>query len=232
MRHKDIALILATGESSLVKAAYRSGTPAIGVGQGNAPALICADADVDAAARLVIQSKSFDNGLICGCENHLVVDVAVRQACITALETHGAAVLTAEETRRFSDRAFDQVGGALRQDLIGQAAQWIGRSLDIQREWPISVIVVPLGLDGLAGPFGRAKLAPVLSLFTVDDVEQGLFVCKRLLARQEGGRTAMIYTHQQDLVERFAVEIAASRILVNAPGVQIGSGLDINSCRY
>ena len=92
MRHDGVALILATGGAGMVKAAYSSGTPAIGVGPGNAPAFVTVDADLDAAARHIVISKAFDNGLICGAEHHLVVDTRVRGPFVAALERHGAAV--------------------------------------------------------------------------------------------------------------------------------------------
>jgi acetaldehyde dehydrogenase/alcohol dehydrogenase len=96
MHHRGVSLILATGGVSMVKAAYSSGTPAIGVGPGNAPAWVCADADPDGAARLVVESKSFDYGVVCGSEHQLVVDATVREPFIAALQTCGAAVLTPE----------------------------------------------------------------------------------------------------------------------------------------
>jgi acyl-CoA reductase-like NAD-dependent aldehyde dehydrogenase len=229
MRHNDVTFILATGGANMVKAAYSSGTPAIGVGQGNAPAWICADADVDAAARLVVQSKSFDNGVICGSEQHLVVDRAVRQAFVAALEAQGAAVLTEDEARRFTARAFDRASGKIRRELIGQSAQRIADIMEIDRNWLIRLIVVRVGFDALDGSYGREKLAPVLSLFTVRDAEEGLTICQRLLANEERGHTAIIHTRNQELIEHFSAAIAASRILVNAPGahgcIGLGNGL-------
>jgi acyl-CoA reductase-like NAD-dependent aldehyde dehydrogenase len=97
MRHPDVAFILATGGMSMVRAAYSSGTPAIGVGPGNAPTWICADADLDLAAEAVIASKAFDNGVVCASEHNLLVDRAILQDFTAALVRHGAIVLRAEE---------------------------------------------------------------------------------------------------------------------------------------
>jgi len=229
MQHKDVGFILATGGAGVVKAAYSSGTPALGVGSGNAPAWICADADLQTAARLVVQSKSFDNGVICGSEQHLVVDASVRQAFVAALEAEGAAVLRPDEAEHFSTRAFDPRDGRLRWDLLGQSAQSIAGALDIRRAGQIRLIVVPVGRDALTGPQGREKLAPVLSLFTAGDIEDGMSLCMQLLANGGVGHTAIIHTRSTELVAQFGAEIAASRILVNAPGAQgcigIGTGL-------
>jgi acyl-CoA reductase-like NAD-dependent aldehyde dehydrogenase len=102
MSHPGVALILATGGAGMVKAAYASGTPALGVGPGNAPVYIAADADIDAAARAIVASKPYDNGLICGAEHNLVADALVRDKLIAALEREAAAVLDVEEAGRFT----------------------------------------------------------------------------------------------------------------------------------
>ena len=230
MRHRGVSLILATGGVSMVKAAYGSGTPAIGVGPGNAPAWVCADADPDEAARLVVGSKSFDYGVICGSEHQLVVDATVREPFLAALQTCGAAVLTPEEVSRFTERAFDPKTRHLRREFVGQSAEHIARATGVeQREPPIRLLVAPVTLEAIEGPYGREKLAPVLSLFTVDGEEEGLAACKKILANEGLGHTAIIHTRSPKLVERFGSEILASRVLVNAGGSQgcigIGNGL-------
>jgi acetaldehyde dehydrogenase/alcohol dehydrogenase len=220
MAHRDVALILATGGPSMVKAAYSSGTPAIGVGPGNAPAWICGDADLEAAAHKVIDSKSFDNGILCGSENHLVVDGSVRGAFVSALEAHGAAVLTPDEVGRLTSHVIDSQTGHLRRGVVGQSAWRIAREAGIWRDTPIRLIVVPVDLDELHGPYGGEKLAPILSLFTVDGEEKGLALCKRLLAREGAGHTATIHTQDPRLAERYGLEMPANRILINSPAAQ------------
>lgn len=220
MAHKDVSFILATGGPSMVKAAYSSGTPAIGVGPGNAPAWICSDADPETVARQVIDSKSFDNGILCGSENHLVVDRSLREAFVLALEAHGAAVLTPAEADRLTAHVIDAQTGHLRRDVLGQSAQRLAREANILRDTPIHLIVVPVDLDELHGPYGGEKLAPILSLFTVDGQEEGLALCKQLLAREGVGHTAIIHTQYPQLAERYGLEMPASRILINSPGSQ------------
>jgi acetaldehyde dehydrogenase/alcohol dehydrogenase len=225
MRHEGVSFILATGGPSMVKAAYSSGTPAIGVGPGNAPVWVCSDADPKAAARMVIGGKSFDNGVICGSENNLVVDASVREPFIAALKAHGAAVLTSDEIDRFTPVVFDAEKGHLRRELVGQSAQRIAEKAGIKRDDPIRLIVAPLETDRVDGPYGREKLAPILSLFTVDGVAAGLELCKRILNNEGIGHTAVIHTNDPDLVERFGLEMPASRILVNCPGSQGCAGI-------
>jgi acyl-CoA reductase-like NAD-dependent aldehyde dehydrogenase len=229
MRHPGVSLILATGGAAMVKAAYSSGTPAIGVGSGNVPALVCADADPAAAAAAVVQSKSFDHGIICGSEDNLVVEAAVDGPFRAALEAAGAAVCSAEETARVAAHAFDPGDGHLRRQVLGQAAERIAAAAGVRRERPVRVLVLPLGLDRVDGPLGREKLAPLLSLFCVADPEAGLAVCQRLLANQGAGHTAVIHTADQALQQRFAEQVPASRILVNGPAthgcIGVGTGL-------
>ena len=229
MRHPQVSLILATGGAAMVKAAYSSGTPAIGVGSGNVPALVCADADPAAAAAAVVESKSFDHGIICGSEDNLIVESGVAGPFLAALEAAGAAVCTAEEAARVAAHAFDPGDGHLRREVLGQAAQAIAEAAGVRRQRPVRVLVLPLALDQVDGPLGREKLAPLLSLFTVDGTEQGLAVCQRLLANQGAGHTAVIHTADQALQQRFAEQVPASRVLVNGPAthgcIGVGNGL-------
>lgn len=218
MRHEGIDLILATGGADMVKAAYSSGTPAIGVGPGNAPAFVAADADIDAAVRCIAMSKTFDNGLICGAEHHLVVDARVHGRFVQALERHGAAVLTDDEVDEFMSKVVDRSGKAFRLEIIGQTAQAIAARTAITRPYPIRLLIVPTDSAASSNPLTGEKLAPVLSLFAVRDEEHGLKVCRTLLAHAGAGHTAIIHSRNQALVERFGEAMPASRILVNAPG--------------
>jgi acyl-CoA reductase-like NAD-dependent aldehyde dehydrogenase len=228
MRHPQVSLILATGGTAMVRAAYSSGTPAIGVGSGNVPALVCADADPVAAAAAVVESKAFDHGIICGSEDNLVVEANVAGPFQAALERAGAAVCTPEETARVAAAAFDP-DGHLRREVLGQPASAIADAAGVRRDGPVRVLVLPLAMDQLDGPLGREKLAPLLSLFTVDGTGQGIEVCKRLLANQGAGHTAVIHTGDQALQQRFAEEVPASRVLVNGPAthgcIGVGNGL-------
>jgi acyl-CoA reductase-like NAD-dependent aldehyde dehydrogenase len=222
MRHPGVSLILATGGAGMVKAAYSSGTPAIGVGPGNAPVYIAADADPDAAAAAIVSSKPFDNGLVCGAEQNLVVDTYVHEALVAALERHGAAILNAAEIRRLRSSALHPSGRVLGRTIIGQPAQAIAAAAQIERHYPIKLIVLPLGTDevGLRTPFAREKLAPMLSLFAVDGEVNALALCRDILAIEGAGHTAVIHTGSPDRAERFGLAMPASRILVNAPAVQ------------
>jgi acyl-CoA reductase-like NAD-dependent aldehyde dehydrogenase len=218
MHHPGVSMILATGGTAMVKAAYSSGTPAIGVGPGNAPAWICADADVEAAARMVVASKAFDHGLICGSENNLVVDRSVREAFIGALRQAGAAVLDAAECERLARVAFD--GDHLSRTVLGQAATAIAAQAGIEVPAGVRLLVAPLPLGAMPGPFGREKLAPILSLFTADGEDDGIGLCLRLLGNGGAGHSAVIHTRSERLQLSFAQQMPVSRIMVNGPAAQ------------
>ena len=225
MKHPDIALILATGGPSMVKAAYSSGTPAIGVGAGNAPVWITADADLQAAAQMVVSSKSFDNGVLCGSENNLVVDASVLQEFTQALEASGAKVLTSDEKHRFMVKAFDAETHTIQRDLIGKSAMVIAQKTDIKPKGEIKLIVIPAALDELSTPLAHEKLAPMLSLFVVKGEAEGFALCKKIIGAEGSGHTANIHTRDEKLAARYALEMPASRVLVNTPGSQGCAGI-------
>jgi acyl-CoA reductase-like NAD-dependent aldehyde dehydrogenase len=178
---------------------------------------------------MVIQSKSFDNGIICGSENNLVVVASARDDFVEALKAHGAIILRPDEKNRFTAQIFDPDYARLQRSIVGKSAQWIADYADIERDRGFRLIVVPIRRDELQGPYGHEKLAPIASLSTVSDEIEGLQVCSHILDNQGRGHTAVIHTHDQELIDRFGREIEASRILVNTPASQgcigIGTGL-------
>jgi len=227
MRHPSVSMILATGGAAMVKAAYSSGTPAIGVGPGNAPAWVCADADVEAAAQMVVAGKAFDHGIICGSENNLVVDQSVRETFIGALRQAGAAVLDATECERLARVAFD--GEHLSRNVLGQAATAIAAQAGIEVPVGTRVLVAPLPRQAVPGPFGGEKLAPILSLFTADGQDDGIGLCRQILGNGGSGHTAVIHTRSERLQLSFAQQMPVSRVLVNISAAQgcigVGNGL-------
>jgi acyl-CoA reductase-like NAD-dependent aldehyde dehydrogenase len=225
LSHPGVSLVLATGGAAMVKAAYSSGTPAIGVGPANTPTLICADADPDQVAQAVVLSKSFDNGLICGAEHNLIVEQPLREALIAAFERAGAAVLSADETRRLLKTAVDPETHGWRGQIVGQSAEAIAGFMKITRAYPIRLIVAPTDDAAPENPLAGEKIFPVLSLFTVEDAAAGITLARRLLEAHGAGHTAGIHTGNPALIERFGRLLPAGRILVNSPSVQGVVGL-------
>ena len=218
MRHRDVSFILATGGPSIVKAAYSSGTPAIGVGAGNAPVYITKTADLEKTAKTIVGSKSFDNGVICGSENNLVIDSEVQDSFIEALKNNGAKVLNSEEIKKLTDAMFDPKTTKLQRDVIGKSALWIANKAEIEADETIKLLIVPQPLDQVSGLYGQEKLAPVLPLFPVTSESEALDICKNILIREGIGHTAIIHTEDKALAERYALTVAANRVLVNVGG--------------
>jgi acyl-CoA reductase-like NAD-dependent aldehyde dehydrogenase len=213
MSHKDVGLILATGGPSMVRAAYSSGTPAIGVGAGNAPAYIAADADPNAVAQAVILSKTFDNGLICGAEQHLVVDRAIADELRERLAEHGAIVLDADGTRQFMAEVFED-DGDLKMWFVGQSAEKLAAAGGVEAPGA-KLVVFEADASNPAGAQARERLAPVLSFFVVDGEDEGFALSRALLDYEGAGHTANIHTPDVDRQKRFAAAMPASRVLVN-----------------
>ena len=229
MQHDGIALILATGGASVVKAAYRSGTPAIGVGPGNAPAYVASDANLPAAARAIVEGKSFDHGIICGSEQHIVVDESVSALLLDELRTAGAAVLDASETKRLIRIAFDASSGALRSRWVGRSAAEIAAAASIHRHDGIRLLIFRASTASGRAIGRRERLAPIVSFHTVADAAEGMEACRALLAEDGTGHTAVVHSSSPELVTRFATALPVSRLLVNSPAglgcVGIGNGL-------
>jgi acyl-CoA reductase-like NAD-dependent aldehyde dehydrogenase len=174
---------------------------------------------------MVVASKGFDHGMICGSENNLVADRRVREEFIGALRAAGAAVLDPADGDRLARAAFDDADGRLRRAVLGQAATAIAAQAGIDVPAGTRLLVVPLPRDAVPGPWGREKLAPLLPLFTTDGRDDGLRLCRQILGNGGSGHTAIIHTRSQRLALSFAQQMPASRILVNSPGAQGCIGL-------
>lgn len=218
MKHPDMSFILATGGPNMVRSAYQSGTPAIGVGKGNAPVWICDDTNLDLAAQRVIASKSFDNGVVCGSENNLLVDKSAMADFVKAAEQHGAAFLNAEEALRLREAAFDRE--RLLANWNGQPAKHIALAANIQRDYEIKLLIVPVDVMDFESPLLREKLAPVLSCIEVTDTDQALLHAKAILNLEGAGHTAIIHSDNKERIQAFSRVVDVSRVLVNSSGTQ------------
>ena len=199
--------------------------PAIGVGPGNAPTWVCSDADLESAAASIVDSKAYDNGIVCASEHNLLVDVAVEVEFRAALERHGAYVLRPYEIDLFVARVFDDETSHVRRELHGRSALELARRAGVDAPDSVRILVVPAHRDELRGPLGYEKMAPVSSLFAVVDDDDALDVSAQLLDNEGAGHTAIIYTGNERRIERFSRELPVSRVLVNAPGTQGSLGL-------
>lgn len=230
MTHKDINFILATGGPSMVKSAYQSGTPAIGVGKGNAPVWVTDNCDLEKAVKDIIFSKSFDNGIVCGSENNLLVDSPVYDEFLALAETHGGAALSPIEVDSLLEALFNK--GALNSDWVGRSAQDVCDFVGITRDYPIKLVFAPVPNGATASPLLKEKLIPILSVSKMDSPQQALTMAKTILDDEGAGHTAIIHCDDRSTVTDYSKVVDVSRILVNTPGtlgcIGANNGLELS----
>lgn len=225
--HPDIALILATGGTEMVRAAYSSGKPALGVGPGNVPAYIHKSADPTDAVSKILASKTFDNGTICSSEQSIVVDRDICPDVIRALTLQGAYFASEEEAQRLQSVLFT-TKGTMAPACVGRSCRTIADAARISIPDSTSVLIVrPRGI----GPeflLAREKLSPVLGFFEVDGPEQACKVCLDLLNLGGLGHSLSIHCKDHRIIEDFALHKPVSRLLVNTPSALGGIGSTTN----
>lgn len=222
MTHKDIRLILATGGGGLVKAAYSSGKPALGVGPGNVPAFIERTANVAHAVNCLAMSQSFDWGTFCCSEQSVIVDKSVEQECITEFKRQGGYLCTPEETK--SLEKLMPPGSAINPDLVGQSPTKIAQLAGFRVPEDTKVILARQTGVGDAHPLSREKLSPILAFYTVQNWQEGSKLATELLRYGGAGHTVALHSKSQDVIAQFGITQPASRIIVNGPSGPGGCG--------
>lgn len=223
MREAD--LILATGGPGMVKAAYSSGKPALGVGPGNTPALIDDSADLLLAVSSVIHSKTFDNGMICASEQSVVVLDSIYDAVKAEFLRRGCYVLNAEEAEKL--RGVILINGVLNAKIVGQTAHDIAALAGIDVPEKAKILIGEVESTELSEPFAHEKLSPVLAMYRAADFSDALQTADRLVRDGGYGHTASIYldeVNQKEKLAAFAHAMKACRVLVNTPSSQGGIG--------
>ncbi len=223
MREAD--LILATGGPGMVKAAYSSGKPALGVGPGNTPALIDDSADLLLAVSSVIHSKTFDNGMICASEQSVVVLDSIYDAVKAEFLRRGCYVLNAEEAEKL--RGVILINGVLNAKIVGQTAHDIAALAGIDVPEKAKILIGEVESTKLSEPFAHEKLSPVLAMYRAADFSDALQTADRLVRDGGYGHTASIYldeVNQKEKLAAFAHAMKACRVLVNTPSSQGGIG--------
>ena len=221
----DCDLTLATGGPGMVKAAYSSGKPAIGVGPGNTPAIIDDSADLIPAVSSIIHSKTFDNGMICASEQSVIVLDGVYEAVKKEFISRGCHLLTPEETEKL--RGTILVNGNLNAAIVGQSAHTIARLAGVTVPETTKILVGEVESVELTEAFAHEKLSPVLAMYRATDLEDALTKAEKLIADGGYGHTSSIYLNtvtQQEKLDEFARRMKTCRILVNTPSAQGGIG--------
>jgi len=213
MKHKLTNVILATGGSPMVRAAYSSGKPAYGVGPGNVPVYIHHSADLTTAAKRIVQSKTFDYGTICASEQALVIEEAIKHQMIAALKREGAYFLDDHEKERVA--AIVMVNGSLNAKIVGRSPHVIAQMAGISIPADARVLIAEESSVGKAYPMSVEKLAPILALYTVQDATEAFARCRELLEHGGLGHTAGIHAQDESIIASYGQAMPASRIPVN-----------------
>ncbi|MFD3260372.1 acetaldehyde dehydrogenase (acetylating) [Paenibacillus lentus] len=223
MKHKDVNLILATGGTAMVKAAYSSGTPAIGVGPGNGPAFIEKSANIPLAVKRILDSKTFDNGTICASEQSIIVETCSKEAVMAELKKQGAYFLSTEEAEQLS-KFILRPNGSMNPQIVGRSVEHIAKLAKLQVPAGIRVLIAEETRVGENVPYSREKLGPILAFYTEEDWESACERCIEILKLEGAGHTMMIHSENDEIVREFALKKPVSRLLVNTPGALGGIG--------
>jgi acetaldehyde dehydrogenase (acetylating) len=227
MKHEDTALILATGGGQMVKAAYSSGNPAIGVGPGNGPAFIEKSADIEAAIDKIITSKTFDNGTICASEQSIVVEKSIKDQVVNELRKRRAYFMNKEESEQVA-KFIMRENGTMNPQIVGKPVTEVAKLCGIIVPADTTVLISEQTTIGHDNPYSREKLTPILAIYTVNDWDEGVTTCNAILENEGAGHTAILHTSDDQLVEDFGLRTKASRILINTPGTFGGIGFSTN----
>ncbi len=217
MRHRRVAIILATGGTGLVRAAYSSGKPALGVGPGNVPAYIERTANVRKAVADVVAGKTFDNGTLCSSEQSLICDEPIRAAVLQELREQGAYFLNAKE--------IDALGRVvIRPDTFVPNPKIVGRSAPVLAEIAgfkvppdTRVLIAEITGVGREYPLSGEKLSPILAFYTVKNYQEGIELANRLLEFGGLGHTIAIHSQSDSIIREFGQRVRAYRVMVNTP---------------
>ena len=219
-------VIVATGGTGVVRAAYSSGNPALGVGPGNVPVLVDSSADITAAARRIVDSKAFDNSLLCTNESVLIAEESIAGALCSAMTRHGAHILDADGARRLS--AFMFPDAHLNTDVVGRDAVWIAGQIGIRVTPRTRVLVAPFDHVIAEEMLAHEKLSPVLGMTTVADAARGIRAARAVVRIAGAGHSAAIHSENASAITDFAAQVPVLRVSVNVGNSTGGSGLDTN----
>lgn len=224
MNHPGIAIVLATGGAGMVKAAYSTGKPALGVGPGNVPSYIEKTAKIKRAVNDLIVSKTFDNGMICASEQAVIVDKEVYAAVKAEFEAHQVYVVKPKELQKLEDAVMNEGKYAVNPAIVGHSAMEIAKLAGIKVPEGTKLLIAELDGVGADYPLSREKLSPVLAMIKANNTEDAFQKCEAMLDLGGLGHTAVIHTENEDLQLAFGLRMKACRILVNTPSAEGGIG--------
>lgn len=228
MHHPAVRLILATGGPGMVRAAYSSGKPAIGVGAGNGPAYIHKSADIPRAVAQIIASKTFDNGTVCASEQSIILEAPIESRVHAELKAQGGYFLSADEAAQVAALLL-RPNGTINPKIVGKTACQIARMAGLTGVPETArVLVAKETQAGPTRPYSREKLCPILALFVEPDEDTVLEKVCQVLENEGSGHTFVMHCTDDAVIRRFALRVPVSRFLVNAPGATGGIGATTN----
>lgn len=228
MKHRDVAIILATGGEGMVRAAYSSGNPALGVGPGNGPSYIERSADIPMAIKRIFDSKTFDNGTICASEQSIVTEKCIANEVIREAKKQGGYFMNHEESEKVS-KFLLRANGTMNPAIVGRTAAYIANMAGITVPDGTRVLISEEQTEvSKKNPYSREKLCPVLGFFLTDGWESACEKCIEILENEGVGHTMTIHSSNRDVIREFALKKPVNRILVNTPGALGGVGVTTN----
>ena len=223
LKSRDIGVILATGGEAMVRAAYSSGNPAIGVGPGNGPAYIERTADIPLAVKRIFDSKTFDNGTICASEQSIVTEKCIKDKVVEEVKKQGGYFLNAEETKKLSGFIL-RANGTMNPKIVGKSAKVIADMAGFSIPEGTRVLVSEQTTVAKDNPYSREKLCPILAFYTEPSWEAACERCMQILYNEGVGHTMTIHSQDKNVIREFALKKPVSRLLVNTPGALGGTG--------
>ncbi|WP_036696291.1 bifunctional acetaldehyde-CoA/alcohol dehydrogenase [Paenibacillus taiwanensis] len=217
MNHPDVALILATGGSGMVRAAYSAGKPALGVGPGNVPCFIEKSAKLDQAVTDLILSKTFDNGMICASEQAVIIEEPVYNEVKKLMQYYGCYFTNKEETAKLQAMAIKAETCAVNPHIVGQPATKIAEMAGIKVPADTKILVAELDGVGPKFPLSAEKLSPVLACYKVKTAQEGIDRAAEIVAFGGMGHSSVIHSNNEEVIAKFGDRLPTGRILVNSP---------------
>lgn len=220
MNHPGVDVVLATGGSGMVKSAYSTGKPALGVGPGNVPCYIEKTADLKRACNDLILSKSFDNGMICASEQSVIVDKEISKEFERIMKENNCVFLNEDESKKLSEFAFNVETGALNAKIVGKSAYEIAQMAEIEVAENTKILISPIKGAGKEFPISAEKLSPILGYYISKNSKEAFNICRDVLNFSGRGHTAVIHSENDELIRDFGLKMDAGRIIVNSPSSQ------------
>ena len=223
MNAPEVRLLLATGGPAMVRAAYSSGKPAIGVGAGNGPAYIHHSANIEQALEHILLSKDFDHGTVCASEQSIIIEKTMEAKVKQAASKQGFYFMSTEEASRLAALLF-RPNGALNPDVVGKPASHLAKMAGFSIPNGTRILVAREQEAGPTRPYSMEKLCPVLAFYVMDDENAVLKKVVEVLSHEGSGHTFVMHCNDRDVINRFALRIPVSRFLVNTPAAWGGIG--------